>query len=254
MNQTTIEQLKDLRFYGLLEAWQNQHNSNAYQDLTFDERFALMVEQEHLRRLNQRLYRRLIQAQLPINATLDQVDFSVKRGLAKVQFLDWAQGQWLKAPLNLIILGPTGIGKSFLACALADNLCKLSFSVRFCKTAQLLLDIRFAKADGSFPKLRQQLKAFDLLILDEWLRDPIPTLDARDLLDLLDDRYRIHSCLFISQIPVNQWHAQIQDPTIADAILDRIVHDSLRLKLKGESMRKLTSPLAHTTQEIDSEN
>jgi DNA replication protein DnaC len=242
MNQTTIEQLKDLRFYGLLEAWQNQHNSNAYQDLTFDERFALMVEQEHLRRLNQRLYRRLIQAQLPINATLDQVDFSVKRGLAKVQFLDWAQGQWLKAPLNLIVLGPTGIGKSFLACALADNLCKLSFSVRFCKTA------------GSFPKLKQQLKAFDLLILDEWLRDPIPTLDARDLLDLLDDRYRIHSCLFISQIPVNQWHAQIQDPTIADAILDRIVHDSLRLKLKGESMRKLTSPLAHTTQEIDSEN
>jgi DNA replication protein DnaC len=179
MNQTTIEQLKDLRFYGLLEAWQNQHNSNAYQDLTFDERFALMVEQEHLRRLNQRLYRRLIQAQLPLNATLDQVDFSVKRGLAKVQFLDWAQGQWLKAPLNLIVLGPTGIGKSFLACALADNLCKLSFSVRFCKTAQLLLDIRFAKADGSFPKLRQQLKTFDLLILDEWLRDPIPTLDAR---------------------------------------------------------------------------
>jgi DNA replication protein DnaC len=105
------------------------------------------------------------------------------------------------------------------------------------------LEIRFAKADGSWPKIRAQLRATQVLILDEWLRDPLSTFEARDLLDLLDERYRIHSSVFISQVPVPQWHGQIQDPTIADALLDRIVHDAIRLNLKGESMRKLTSPL-----------
>jgi DNA replication protein DnaC len=241
--QTTIDQLKDLRLLGLLEAWQAQGQSPTYHDLSFDERFALLVEQEHQRRLNQRLHRRLQQAHLPCTVALDQVDFTVARGLRKTHFLELAQGNWVKQHLGLIVLGPTGIGKSFLAAVLADNLCKLQFSVRYFKTADLLVEIKFAKADGSWPKLRAQLRATQLLILDEWLRDPVSTFEARDLLDLLDDRYRIHSAMLISQVPVPQWHAQIQDPTIADALLDRIVHDAIRLNLKGESMRKLTSPL-----------
>jgi DNA replication protein DnaC len=252
--QTTADQLRDLRLLGFLEAWLTQQSTPTYHDLTFDERFALLVEQEHTRRLNQRLYRRLAQAHLPTSATLDQIDFTVARGLKKSQFLELAQGQWLNAPLHLLLLGPTGIGKSFLAVTLADHLCKLRFSVRYFKTADLLLDIKFAKADGSFPKFRQQLLGFDLLILDEWVRDPVPTLDARDLLDLLDDRYRKRPCLFISQIPVNQWHSQIQDPTLADAILDRIVHDSIRIELKGESMRKLTSPIQQNKHLVHEEN
>lgn len=242
--QQTLEQLKALKLVGFIEAWQEQQAQPTYQDLSFDERLALLVERESLRRHQQRLARRLKQAQLFNSATLAEVDFSVPRGLKKAQFLQWAQGQWLGEHLNLILLGPTGVGKTFLACVLADHLCKQGFSARYLKTADLLCELKLAKVDGSFPKLRKHLAAFDLLILDEWLRDPLSANDARELLDLLDDRYRRASCLFASQFPINQWHQQIAEPTLADAILDRIVHDSLRLSLNGESMRKLTSKLA----------
>ena len=241
--QQTIEQLKDLKLHGLLEAWNEQHEQPTYHDLSFDERFALLVEREHIRRQNQRLKRRLKQAHLFMGATLSEVDFQVARGLKKAQFLDWAQGQWLAQHLNLIMVGPTGVGKTFLACTLADHLCKQGQSVRYFKTANLIAELKFAKADGSFPKFRKHLATFDLLILDEWLRDHLTPNDAREILDLLDDRFRHASCLFASQFPIKDWHQKIQDSTLADAILDRIVHDSLKLTLKGESMRKLTSQL-----------
>ena len=241
--QQTLEQLKDLKLNGFLEAWKQQQSQPTYQDLPFDERLALLVECEYLRRHNQRQQRRLKQAKLFIAASLAEVDFEVPRGLKKAQFLQWAQGQWLAQHLNLILVGPTGTGKTFLSCVLADQLCKQGYSVRYFKTMELLAELKLAKADGSFPKLRKRLASFDLIILDEWLRDPLPTLDAREILDFLDERYRRLSCLFATQFPVNQWHQQIQDPSLADAILDRIVHDSLRVSLKGESMRKLTSQL-----------
>lgn len=241
--QQTLDQLKDLKLNGFLEAWQEQLSQPTYQDLSFDERLALLVEREHLRRHHLRLQRRLKQAKLFIGASLADVDFDVPRGLKKAQFMEWAQGKWLADHLNLIIVGPTGTGKTFLSCVLADYLCKQGYAARYLKTAELISELKLAKADGSFPRLRKRLAGFDLVILDEWLRDPLPTSDAREMLDFLDDRYRRSSCLFATQFPVNQWHQQIQDPTLADAILDRIVHDSLRLSLKGESMRKLTSKL-----------
>lgn len=241
--QPTLDQLKDLKLNGFLEAWQEQQTQPTYQDLSFEERLALLVEREYLRRHHQRLQRRLKQAKLFFGAALAEVDFEVPRGLKKAQFLEWAQGKWLTAHLNLIMVGPTGTGKTFLSCVLADHLCKQGYGVRYLKTAELVSELKLAKADGSFPKLRKRLAAFDLVILDEWLRDPLPPPDAREILDFLDDRYRRVSCLFATQFPVNQWHQQIQDPTLADAILDRIIHDSLRLSLKGESMRKLTSQL-----------
>ena len=247
--QQTIEQLKDLKLHGLLDAWCEQHEQPTYHDLSFDERFALLVEREHIRRQNQRLKRRLKQAQLFMGATLSEVDFQVARGLKKAQFLDWAQGQWLAQHLNLIMVGPTGVGKTFLACTLADHLCKHGQSVRYFKTANLIAELKFAKADGSFPKFRKHLATFDLLILDEWLRDYLTPNDAREILDLLDDRFRHASCLFASQFPIKDWHQKIQDSTLADAILDRIVHDSLKLTLKGESMRKLTSQLHSQVKE-----
>jgi DNA replication protein DnaC len=228
---------------GLLEAWSEQQAQPTYQDLAFDERFALLVEREYIRRQNQRLQRRLKQAQLFIGASLADIDFAVPRGLKKTQFLEWAQGQWLTKHLNLIILGSTGVGKTFLACTLADHLCKQGHTVRYLKTAELISQLQLAKVDGSFPQFRKQLASFNLVILDEWLRDELNPNQARELLDFLDDRYRRASCLFVSQFPIHDWHPKIQDPTLADAILDRIVHDSLRLPLKGESMRKLTSPL-----------
>ena len=239
--QQTLEQLKDLKLNGLIEAWQEQQAQPTYHDLSFNERLALLVEREYLRRQQQRLARRLKQAKLFVGAAIADVDFDVPRGLKKSQFLEWAQGQWLADHFNLVLLGPTGTGKTFLSCVLADHLCKQGHTVRYLKTADLILELKLAKADGSFPRLRKRLAGFELIILDEWLRDPLPKADARELLDFLDDRYRRSSCLFATQFPVNQWHQQIQEPTLADAILDRIVHDSLRLVLKGESMRKLTS-------------
>jgi DNA replication protein DnaC len=241
--QQTIEHLNHLKLTGLLEAWQEQQSQPTYLELSFDERFALLVEREFIRRQNQRLQRRLRQAQLFIGASLSEVNFEVSRGLQKAHFLQWAQGQWVSQHLNLIMVGPTGVGKTFLACALADQLCKHGPRVRYLKTAELICELKFAKADGSFPKLRKQLAAFDLVILDEWLRDPLGDNDAREILDFLDDRFRKASCLFATQFPVADWHQKILDPTLADAILDRIVHDSIRLALRGESMRKLTSQM-----------
>lgn len=241
--QQTLEQLKALKLTGFLEAWQQQQAQPTFHNLSFDERFALLVDKEYCRRQQQQLARRLKQAQLFIGAAIADVDFDVPRGLKKAQFLEWAQGLWLTQHLNLILVGPTGTGKTFLSCVLADHLCKQGYSVRYLKTAELVSELKLAKADGSFPRLRKRLAGFDLIILDEWLRDPLPKADAREILDFLDDRYRRSSCLFATQFPVNQWHQQIQDPTLADAILDRIVHDSLRLVLKGESMRKLTSKI-----------
>ena len=239
--QSTLEQLKDMKLTGVLEAWQEQQAQPTYHNLSFNERLALLVEREYLRRQQQRLHRRLKQAKLFIGAAIADVDFEVPRGLKKPQFLEWAQGQWLADHLNLVLVGPTGTGKTFLSCVLADHLCKQGHTVRYLKTADLVMELKLAKADGSFPRLRKRLAGFELIILDEWLRDPLPKADAREILDFLDDRYRCSSCLFATQFPVNQWHQQIQEPTLADAILDRIVHDSLRLALKGESMRKLTS-------------
>lgn len=241
--QQTLEQLKELKLNGFVEAWQEQRSQPTYHNLSFDERLALLVEREFLRRQQLRQQRRLKQAKLFVGAAMADVDFEVPRGLKKAQFLEWSQGQWLAERLNLILVGPTGTGKTFLSCVLADNLCKQGHPVRYLKTAELVSELKLAKADGSFPRLRKRLAAFELIILDEWLRDPLPMADAREILDFLDDRYRRSSCLFATQFPVNQWHQQIQDPTLADAILDRIVHDSLRLALKGESMRKLTSKL-----------
>lgn len=246
--QQTVEQLKALKLTGFLEAWQEQQTQPTFHNLSFDERLALLVDKEYCRRQQQRLQRRLKQAQLFIGAAIADVDFDVPRGLKKAQFLEWAQGQWLMQHLSLIVVGSTGTGKTFLSCVLADHLCKQGYSVRYLKTAELICELKLAKADGSFPKLRQRLASFELIILDEWLRDPLAKADAREILDVLDDRYRRSSCLFATQFPVNQWHQQIQEPTLADAILDRIVHDSLRLILKGESMRKLTSQL-HTQTE-----
>lgn len=241
--QQTIEQLQNLRLHGFLEAWQQQQAQPTYQDLSFDERLAFLVESEYLRRQNQRMHRRLKQAQLFTPATLDEVDFQVKRGLSKARFLQWAQGHWLSKHLNLMLTGPTGIGKTYLSCALAEHLCRQGKTVRYFKTAELICQLKMAKVDGSFPKLKKQLAAAQLVVLDEWLRDPLSTHDAREILDFLDERYRRASCLFATQLPLKQWHQHIEDPTLADAILDRIVHDSIQVTLKGESMRKLTSSL-----------
>ena len=243
MSQQTMEQLKQMRLMGFVEALREQQESAQHQQLSFDERFAFIVDKEYLNRQTRRLKRAIKKAQLKQIATIEDVDFNTSRKLKRAAFMELAGGGWISKCHNLVIVGPTGIGKSFLACALADKACKLGFQARYYRTNAFLSELLLAKADGSYPKLVAQLAKTHLLVIDEWLRDALNHSQAREMLDILDDRYRKASTLFCSQLPVKDWHARIEDPTIADAILDRVVHDSLRIELDGQSMRKTTSQI-----------
>ncbi|MGG6283560.1 ATP-binding protein [Leptolyngbya sp. AN03gr2] len=179
MTSFVTEQLKAMRLVGMLDAWMEQRNSPTYHDLSFEDRFTLLLEREHLHRSQMRLQRRLRQAQLSTTAHLSDIDFTVPRGLSKTKFLELAGGKWVQDHLNLIIVGATGVGKTFLSSVLADQFCTLGHSVRYFKCADLLMELKFAKVDGSFRRLQQQIAAFELLILDDWLRDAVSPDQAR---------------------------------------------------------------------------
>jgi DNA replication protein DnaC len=182
-----------------------------------------------------------------LKATIEDLDLSAARGLDRAFILELAQGEWIGHHLNILVLGPTGAGKSYLACALGEAACRQGLSVRYHRTSRLLHEIMLSHADGSFPKLLNTLARVPLLILDDWLRDTLTASQSRDLLEIVDDRYGRASTLVATQVPVEDWHARFPDPTLADAILDRLVHNAYRLELKGESMRKKKSPLAQKT-------
>jgi len=244
--QIVVEKLRELRLSGFIEGIIEQRTSSRYADLCFDERLGMLVERECMRRKNQQLERRIKSAKLRFSANIESIDFKVERGLSKNLFLELGTCQWVKERKLLILTGPTGVGKSFLACALGDQACKLGYSVLYSRASDLIAELLLAKTDGSFKSLRSRLAKVDLLIIDEWLRDPLEATHAREFLDLTDDRFRTASCLFASQLPIPNWHQRISDPTIADAILDRIIHDASRLELNGDSMRKITSTQKNT--------
>jgi DNA replication protein DnaC len=239
MQQQTIQRLHQLRLPGFVEGLVEQEQSKHYGDLPFEERLGFLVEKEHLRRENNRLNCRLKTARLKQSVTVEAVDYAIPRKLSKSQFLELVQCGWIKNSQHLIIHGPTGIGKSFLACALGDQACKLGYTVRYTKMRELLSDILQSRADGSYRSFSNRLAKTSLLIIDEWLREPLSQADAREIADLVDDRYRTASCVFASQLSPKDWYQHIADPTLGESILDRLVHESLRLELTGESIRKL---------------
>jgi DNA replication protein DnaC len=253
MIEQTVEKLKEMRLTGFVEALREQHETTQYQNLAFDERFAFIVDKEYFNRQTRKLNRAIKRAQLKQQATIEDVDFEAPRKLKRAQFLELATSNWIRKHHNLIIVGPTGIGKSFLACALADQACKSALQARYYRTNAFLSELLLAKADGSYPKLVMQLAKTHLLIIDEWLREPLSHSQAREILDILDDRYRKASTIFCSQLAVKDWYARIEDPTMADAILDRIVHDSLRLELDGKSMREKTSEIVNPGSSLRSD-
>ena len=243
MIEQTMQHLRNMRLSGFIEALKEQQESTQYSDLAFDERLSLLVDREHLRRKNNRLKACLKQAQLKQVASIDQIDFEISRKLDRAKILELANGKWISEKQNIIITGPTGAGKTFLACALADKACKSGLQSQYYRTHEFATDILLAKADGSYPKLIDKMAKTKVLILDEWLRDPLTPNNARLILDILDERYQQNSNIFCSQIPVDKWFELIDDPTIADAILDRIVHNSHRINIHGDSMRKKTASL-----------
>jgi DNA replication protein DnaC len=237
--QILLDQLAALRLPAFRQALEVQFNSPQYDELSFEERLALLVEQEHLQRQDNRLHRRIRQARFQQTAMVQDIDFSAKRGLQRQFVLQLAQNNWIHKGLNLIILGPTGAGKTFLSCALGRAACEQDLNVRYYRLPRFSQEIKTAQLEGIYPRLVKTLAKTDLLILDDWLRDSLSLTDAQSLLDILDDRYGRCATMVATQFPVDVWHSRILDPTLADAILDRLVHNAHRIELLGESQRKI---------------
>lgn len=242
----TLDKLQTLRLHGMLKALNEQLKTPDIDSLSFEERLGLLVDRELTERDDKRLSSRLRQARLKHNACLEDIDYRSPRGLDKSLILQLGSGQWLRDGLNLIIGGPTGVGKTWLACALAHKACRDGYSVRYLRLPRLMEELGLAHGDGRFAKLMAGYAKTDLLILDDWGLAPFTAAQRRDMLELLDDRYGNRSTLVTSQMPVDKWHALIGDPTLGDAILDRLVHNAYRIELKGESMRRRATKLTAT--------
>ena len=243
LTQPLLEKLTQLKLSAFRNAFEEQQQNPHYAELSFEERLGLLVDIEITRRANNRLRRRIKSARFPLQATIADLDLSAGRGLKRAQVLQLAQGQWVQRHLNLLVLGATGTGKTYLSCALGRAACEAEFNVRYLRTSRLLQSLELAQADGSYPQLLRSLARTHLLIFDDWLRDSLSRSQAKDLLEILDDRYGRGATLVATQVPVQDWHARIPDPTLADSILDRLIHNAYRLELKGDSMRKVHSPL-----------
>ncbi len=236
----TLEKLQELRLTGMAKALEEQLSMTGLEELGFAERLGLLVDRELTDRENRRLKTRLDKARLRQGAVVEDVDLRTPRGLDRAVFLNLCSCDWIRQHLNVLITGPTGTGKSFLACALAQKACREGFSVLYHRLPRLLPDLSLAKVDGRYNKLLATLARTDLLVLDDWGLQPLTDGHRRDLLEILEDRYGSRSTLVTSQLPVDTWHDSIGDATLADAVLDRLVHNAYRLPLKAkESMRKI---------------
>jgi DNA replication protein DnaC len=234
----TVEKLKQMRLLGMANALEDQVQTPDIRSLSFEERLGLLVDREQTERDNRRLKTRLTKAKLRQQACMEDIDYSGNRGLDKAQLLDLGSCRWISERNNLLLTGPTGAGKTFIACALAQKACRQGLTALYLRLPRLFSDLAIAKGDGRYGKLLIRYSRMDVMVLDDWGVSPMTAENRRDLLEILDDRYEKKSTLITSQLPVEKWHRYLEDPTLADAILDRVVHNAYKLELKGESMRK----------------
>lgn len=240
LNQQTMEKLHALRLHGMLEAFRAQAEQAGITELSFEERLALLIDQQWNWRQNRALERRLAKAQLRHRACVEDIDFRSPRGLDRTLVRSLTQDSgWVRAHQNIFLIGPSGIGKSFLACALAEKACRDGFKVWYRRGPRLFRDLALARADGSLGSLLAHLARLDVLVVDDWAVAPLAEAERRDFLEICEDRYEVRSTILTSQLPLAQWHQQIGDPTLADSILDRLVHNAHRLEMQGESIRKM---------------
>lgn len=247
MNHPTLERLSQLRLRGMSSAFEEFLQQNI--TLSFEEGLSWLVEREFVLRDNLRLKRRLQQAKLKQSACVENINFKKTRGLQKSFILQLTEGNWIKQHLNLLITGPTGTGKTYLACALAHKACLQNYTARYYRVPRLLQDLLMARADGSYQKLLTQISKTQILILDDWALAPLNDEQRRDLLEIMDDRYQTASTIITSQLPTAHWHEYIADQTLADAILDRLLHNSIKLPLSGDSLRKSENTVCQVEEE-----
>lgn len=238
MNQDLIDKLNQLRFSGIRDALQEQEQQEAYAELSFQERLTLLLDREITLRNDRRLAQRLKRANLKQTACMERIDFKSSRGLDRSVMLSLAACQWIRQKQNVLFLGPTGTGKTYLACALAHKACLEGYSAVYVRLPRLFHDLVIAKGDGRYTKFMQQLAKQDVLILDDWGLSPFTHEQCRDLLEILDDRHQCRSTIVTSQFPIKHWHESLGSPTLADAILDRLVHNAYKIDLRGDSLRK----------------
>ena len=246
LKHPTLDKLHALKLTGMAAALADQSATPDITELTFEERLGLMVDREMTERENRRLTSRLRRARLRHNAILEDLDYRNSRGLDKGLVQSLAGCQWVKEHLNVLITGPTGVGKTWLACALAHKACREGYTAQYVRLTRLLRELTIAKGDGQYAKLLTNLAKVDVLILDDWGLMKLSVENRRDLLEVLEDRHGRRSTIATSQLPIDQWHDVIGDATLADAILDRLVHNAYKINLRGESMRKRQAKLTGT--------
>jgi len=238
LNQPTIEKLQNMKLYGMADAFRAQLETPDIAQLAFEERFGLLVDQQWLWKENRALAHRLRSARLKERGVMEDIDYQHPRGLDRKLMRTLAASEWVRQHHNIFLIGPTGIGKSWLACALAQKACRDGFSVLHKRTSELFRELAVAHVDGSFGRLLTKFSRVDVLVLDDFAMAPLKDAERRDMLEIFDDRYRRRSTVLTSQVPVPHWHEQIGDPSVADSILDRLVHNAYRIELDGESIRK----------------
>jgi DNA replication protein DnaC len=242
LSHPTLEKLQTLKLTGMVKGLEEQLRMTGLEDLGFAERLGLLIDREITERENRRLKDRLAKARLRHSAAVEDVDLRTPRGLDRSVFLALCSCQWVTQHLNVLITGKTGTGKSYLACALAQKACREGFTAAYHRVPRLLAELATARSDGRYAKVLAGVARVEVLVLDDWGLHALNDASRRDLLEILEDRYGRRSTVVTSQLPVSAWHDAIGDATLADAVLDRLVHNAYELKLKGESLRKNQAP------------
>lgn len=241
LTEQTLEKMNAMKMTAFAEAFENQLGSSEYAELSFEERIGMLIDTEWTAREQRKLSRRLRTAKLRYPASMEDVDFRSTRKLNRQQVLSLGSCRWIQERNNLILTGPTGIGKTYLACAFVERACRRGFKAAYVRAPRLLHDVAISRGDGSYSRFLGQLARLDLLAIDDWLLAPLKDGERRDLMEIIEDRSERASTLIACQLPVKEWHEMIGDPNHADALCDRLLHNSHRMELKGPSLRKTKS-------------